>query len=152
MDVIVDELRKNGINIDRTTLSYFINKAYYDYQNVYRSFLNKLTYEDLFVVWERAHPETFGHVMAFLTTAHFQNLNEEQKRNIVRLTVPILKDIGLTVYKRETEYAWDKYTFVRNTVHRYICVGMTPMLRNIMLLWRVISNGVRAIKNVFASR
>ena len=150
MDVMLDELCKNSIDIDRATLSYFINKTYYDYQNVYSSVLGKLSYEDLFVVWEKTHPETFGHVMAFLTTVHFQTLSDEQKRNVVRITVPILRDINLTEYKREREYAWDKYTSVRNTVHRYICVGTTPMLRNIMLLWRVISNGIRAIKSVFA--
>ena len=150
MDVMLDELRKNSIDIDRATLSYFVNKTYYDYQNVYSSVLGKLSYEDLFVVWEKTHPETFGHVMAFLTTVHFQTLSDEQRRNVVRITVPILRDINLTEYKREREYAWDKYTSVRNTVHRYICVGTTPMLRNIMLLWRVISNGIRAIKSAFA--
>ena len=56
MDVIVDELRKNAIDIDKTTLSYFINKLYYDNQNVYRDFLNKLSYEDLFMAWEQLHP------------------------------------------------------------------------------------------------
>ena len=152
MDVILDELRKNGIDIDRATLSYFINKTYYDYQNVYSSVLGKLSYEDLFVVWDKTHPETFGHVMAFLTTVHFQTLSDEQKRNVVRITVPILRDIDLTEYKREREYAWDRYTLVRNTVHRYICVGMTPMLRNIMLLWKAVFCGIRAIKNAFASR
>ena len=152
MDVMLDELRKNSIDIDRATLSYFVNKTYYDYQNVYSSVLGKLSYEDLFTVWDRTHPETFGHVMAFLTAVHFQNLTDEQKRNVVRITVPILRNTDLTEYKREREYAWDKYTLVRNIVHRYICVGMTPMLRNIMLLWRVISNGIRAIKNAFASQ
>ncbi len=152
MEVILDELRENSIDIDRTTLSYFINKTYYDYQNVYSSIYGKLSYEDLFVVWEETHPETFGHVMAFLTAVHFQTLSDEQRRNAVRVTVPILKGIDLTKYKREKEYAWDKYTVVRNTVHRYICVGMTPMLRNIMSLWRVISYGIRAIKSVFASQ
>ncbi len=152
MDVMLDEFRKNGIDIDRATLSYFINKTYYDYQNVYSSVLGKLSYEDLFVVWDKTHPETFGHVMAFLTTVHFQTLSDEQKRNVVRITVPILRNIDLTEYKREREYAWDKYTLVRNIVHHYICVGMTPMLRNIMSLWRVVFYGIRAIKNAFASQ
>ena len=152
MDVILDELRKNGIDIDRATLSYFINKTYYDHQNVYSSIYGKLSYEDLFVVWEKTHPETFGHVMAFRTTVHFQNLGDEQRRNVVRVTVPILKDIDLADYRRGREYAWNRYTLVRNTVHRYVCAGITPILRNIMSLWRVISYGIRAIKNVFASQ
>ncbi len=152
MDVIVDELCENGINIDKTTLSYFINKTYYDYQNVYGSVLGKLSYEDLFTVWDKTHPETFGHVMAFLTTVHFQDLSDEQRRNVVRITVPILKNVDLTEYRREKEYAWDKYTLVRNTVHRYVCVGMPPMLRNIMLLWKVVSYWARAIKNAFTSK
>ncbi len=71
MDVIVDELRKNDININKTTLSYFINKLYYRYQNVYSGFLNELSYEDLFIVWEKTHPETFGHVMAFFNYSTF---------------------------------------------------------------------------------
>ena len=165
MDVIVDELCENGIDIDKTTLSYFINKTYYTYYNVYSSILGKLSYEDLFTVWEKTHPETFGHVMAFLTTVHFQDLTDEQRRSVVRITVPILGDIDLTEYKREREYAWDKYTLVRNIVHRYVCVGMGPMLcqcyviGNVVklvaertLLWRVISYGIRAIKNAFTLR
>ncbi len=51
---------------------------------MYSSVLGKLSYEDLFVVWEKTHPETFGHVMAFLTTVHFQTLSDEEKRNVVR--------------------------------------------------------------------
>ncbi len=147
MDVIVDELRENGIDIDRATLSYFINKTYHTYYNVYSSVSGKLSYEDLFTVWGKTRPETFGHVMAFLTTVHFQTLTDEQKRNVVRITVPILRNIDLAEYRRE--YALDKYTLVRNAVHRYICVGTTPMLRSIMLLWRVVSYGIRAIKNAF---
>ncbi len=119
---------------------------------MYSSVLGKLSYEDLFVVWDKTHPETFGHVMAFLTTVHFQTLSDEQKRNVVRITVPILRNIDLTEYKREREYTRDRYTLVRNTVHRYVCVGMTPMLRNIMLLWKVVSYGIRAIKNAFTLR
>ena len=152
MDVILDELCENNISIDKTMLSYSINKTYYDYQNVYSSILGKLSYEDLFTVWEKTHPETFGHVMAFLTTVHFQNLSDEQRRNVVRITVPIMKNIDLTEYRREKEYAWDKYTLVRNTVHRYLCLGMVPMLHNIASLWGVVSYGIRAIKNVFASK
>ncbi len=162
MDVIVDELRENNININKTTLSYFVNKTYYDYPNVYGSILSKLSYEDLFMVWEKTHPETFGHVMAFLTTVHFQNLSDEQKRNVVRITVPILKNIDLSEYRREKEYMWDKYTLVRNIIHRYVCVSMGPMLcqcytiANVMglvikrtLLWKIVCYWVRTIKNTF---
>ena len=149
MDLMVDELRENGIDIDKATLSYFINKTYHTYYNVYSSVLGKLSYEDLFVVWDKTHPETFGHVMAFLTTVHFQTLTDEQRRDVVQITVPILRNINLAEYRREREYALDKYTLVRNAVHRYICVGTTPMLRTAMLLWRVISYGIRAIKNAF---
>ncbi len=149
MDLMVDELRENGIDIDKATLSYFINKTYHTYYNVYSSVLGKLSYEDLFVVWDKTHPETFGHVMAFLTTVHFQTLTDEQRRDVVQITVPILRNINLAEYRREREYALDKYTLVRNAVHRYICVGTTPMLHTAMLLWRVISYGIRAIKNAF---
>ncbi len=164
MDVIVDELRKNDINIDKTTLSYFVNKTYYDYENAYGSILSKLSYEDLFMVWEKTHPETFGHVMAFLTTVHFQNLSDEQKRNVVRITVPILRNIDLSKYKREKERMWDKYTLVRNIIHRYVCVGMGPLLCHCYvivsvmglivrrtLLWKIVRYSARAIRNTFAS-
>ncbi len=162
MDVMVDEFRKGGIDIDRATLSYFVNKTYYNYQNVYSSFLGKLSYQDLFVVWEKTKPETFGHVMGFLTAVHFQTLSDEERRNMIRITIPVLRNIDLTGYRRDREYAWDKYTLVRNTVHRYVCAGMGPMLchcyviGNVVklvvrrtLLWKVISYWVRAIKNAF---
>ena len=119
---MVDELRENGIDIDKATLSYFINNTYHTYYNVYSSVLGKLSYEDLFVVWDKTHPETFGHVMAFLTTVHFQTLTDEQRRDVVQITVPILRNINLAEYRREREYALDKYTLVRNAVHHYICV------------------------------
>ncbi len=147
MDVIVNELRENGVDIDRATLSYFINKTYHTYYNVYSSVSGKLSYEDLFAVWNRMHPETFGHVMAFLTTVHFQTLTDEERRSVVRITVPILRNINLAEYRGES--ALDNYTLVRNVVHRYICVGTTPLLRSVMLLWRVVSYGVRAIRNAF---
>ena len=147
MDVIVNELRENGIDIDRATLSYFINKTYYTYYNVYSSVSGRLSHKDLFTVWDKTHPETFGHVMAFLTTVHFQTLSDEERRSVVRITVPILRSINLTEYKRES--ALDKCTLVRNAVHRYICVGTTPLIRNIMLLWRVVFYGIRAIRNAF---
>ena len=124
MDVIVDELRENGIDIDRATLSYFINKTYHTYYNVYSSVLGKLSYEDLLTVWEKTHPETFGHVMAFLTTVHFQTLSDEERRDVVRITVPILRNVNLAEYRREC--ALDKYTLVRNTVHRYIRLNPVP--------------------------
>ncbi len=147
MDVIVNELRENGIDTDRATLSYFINKTYYTYYNVYSSVSGRLSHKDLFTVWDKTHPETFGHVMAFLTTVHFQTLSDEERRSVVRITVPILRSINLTEYKRES--ALDKYTLVRNAVHRYICVGTTPLIRNIMLLRRVVFYGIRAIRNAF---
>ena len=149
MDVMLDEFRKSGIDIDRATLSYFVNKTYYDYQNVYSTFLGKLSYQDLFAVWERTKPEKFGHVMAFLTAVHFQTLSDEERRNMVRITIPVLRNIDLTGYKRDGEYAWDMYTSVRNTVHRHVCVGTVPMLRGIMLLWRALSYVVYAIRDAF---
>ncbi len=113
---------------------------------------------------KKTHPETFGHVMAFLTTVHFQYLSDEQKRNVVRITVPILRNIDLSKYKREKERMWDKYTLVRNIIHRYVCVGMKPLLcqcyviANVLglivrrtLLWKIVRYSARAIRNTFAS-
>ena len=94
-----------------------INELYYDNPNVYGYFLNKLSYEDLFMVWKQLRPSSFGHVMAFLTTVHFQDLSDKQKRDVVRLTPPVLKNIDLSEYKREKEYIWDKYKLVQNTMH-----------------------------------
>ena len=125
MDVVVDELRKNGIDIDKTTLSYFINKLYHDNPNVYGL---KFSYEDLFMAWEELCPSSLGHMMAFLTAVHFQDLSDKQKRDVVQLTVPVLENIDLSEYKREKEYIWNKYTLVRNTIHRYVCRRMDPVL------------------------
>ena len=79
----------------------------------------KSSYEDLFIVWRRIRPETFGHVMGFLTAVHLQDLSENKTRYVVRLTVPVLKNINLSKYKREKSIL-DNYTLVRSTVHRFL--------------------------------
>ncbi len=85
---------------------------------------------------------------------------------MVQITVPILKNIDLSEYRREKEHVWDKYTLVRNIVHRYVCIGMGPLLCrcyvivNVLdqikehylketLLWKAVSYWVRTIKNTF---
>ena len=141
MDVILDEFRKNGIDIDETTLSYFINKTYNDYQSVYERFLGTLSYEGLFIVWRRMRPEMFGHVVVFLTTVHLQDLSENETRYVVRLTVPVLKNIDISKNKREKSIL-DNYTLVRNIVHRflhrYVCRRLDPVLCYCYIIGNVI--------------
>ena len=146
MDVIVDELRKSGVDIDKTTLSYFINRAYNDYQTVYEKFLDTVSYEDLFVVWNQLQPRSFGHVMVFLTVVHLQNFTDQQKRDVVQLTIPVLKNIDISKYKRERSVL-DNYTVARNIIHRflhrYVCRRLDPVFCQCYVIANVIGGLAR---------
>ena len=56
MDIIYDELCKNGVDVDKVTLSFYINKLCDDYSDMYRDVLTRITFEDLYIVWRAMSP------------------------------------------------------------------------------------------------
>ena len=126
MEVIQDELQKNGIRVDITTLTIHINEILGRYKDVYNDVANRLNLEQLTDVFHETSVNTVGRVMAYLTLVYCMNMTrEEDVRKAVRLTVPALRNIIRV----------DRITDLKNVARaqqsfiRTLCssVGYTPM-------------------------
>ena len=134
MEVIRDELQKNGIRIDITTLSNHINEILDRYKDVYKDVTNRLNPEQLADVFHEMSINTVGRVMAYLTLVYSMNLSkEEDVRKAARLTVPALRNIIRV----------DKITDLKNVARpqqsfiRTLCssIGYTPMGIEYYIMW-----------------
>ena len=101
MEVIADELQKNGIHIDIETLSEHIEYILGNYRDSYTEAVNALNRFPLNVdmfqkVFKEINVDNVGRAMAYLTlvyrTSHLSN--EETVRQSARLVVPILRNAG----------------------------------------------------------
>ena len=105
MEVIVDELQKNGIRIDMTLLNIQVNRILGMYKAMYNEATSRLKAVDQLVdVFHENCFNTVARVMAYLTLIRCMNLpKEEDVRKAVRLAVPSLKNIirvdGITSLK-----------------------------------------------------
>ena len=104
MEVIVDELQKNGIRIDMTLLNIHVNRILCIYKTMYDEATSRLKADQLVDVFHENCFNTVARVMAYLTLIRCMNLpKEEDVRKLVRLVVPSLKNIitvdGITSLK-----------------------------------------------------
>ena len=95
MEVIVDELQKNGIRIDMTLLNIHVNRILGMYKPMYDEATSHLKAVDQLIdVFHQNCFHTVARVMAYLTLIRCMNLpKEEDVRKAVRLVVPSLKNI-----------------------------------------------------------
>ena len=104
MEVIVDELQKNGIRIDMTLLNIHVNRILGMYKAIYDEATSRLKVDQLVDVFHENCFHTVARVMAYLTLIRCMNLpKEEDVRKLVRVVVPSLKNIvrvdGITSLK-----------------------------------------------------
>ena len=101
MEVIADELQKNGVRIDIETLSEHIEHILGNYRDSYNEAVNALNRFPLNVdmfqkVFKEINVDSVGRAMAYLTlvyrTSHLSN--EETVRQAIRLAVPVLRNVG----------------------------------------------------------
>ena len=102
MEVIVDELQKNGIRIDM--LNIHVNRILCVYKAMYDEATSRLKADQLVDVFHENCFNTVGRVMGYLTLIRPMNLTrEEDVCKLVRLVVPSLKNIirvdGITSLK-----------------------------------------------------
>ena len=103
MEVIVDELQKNGIRIDM--LNTHVNRILGMYKAIYDEATSRLKAVDQLVdVFHENCFNTVTRVMAYLTLIRCMNLpKEEDVRKLVRVVVPSLKNVirvdGITSLK-----------------------------------------------------
>ena len=101
MEVIADELQKNGVRIDIETLSEHIEYILGNYRDSYNEAVNALNRFPLNVdmfqkVFKEINVDSVGRAMAYLTlvyrTSHLSK--EETVRQAVRLVVSVLRNVG----------------------------------------------------------
>ena len=126
MEVIVDELQKNGIRIDMTLLNTHVNRILGMYKAIYDEATSRLKADQLIDVFHENCFNTVARVMAYLTLIRCMNLpKEEDVRKAVRVVVPSLKNIirvdGITSLKNPP--------IAHEIFIRTLCssIGYTPM-------------------------
>ena len=101
MEVIADELQKNGVHVDIETLSEHIEHILGNYRDSYNEAVNALNRFPLNVdmlqkVFKEINVDSVGRAMAYLTlvyrTSHI--LKEETVRKAARLAAPVLRNAG----------------------------------------------------------
>ena len=101
MEVIADELQKNGVHIDIETLSEYIEYILGNYRDSYNEAVNALNRFPLNIdmfqkVFKEINVDSTGRAMAYLTLVYRTNhlTNEETVRQAVCLVVPVLRNTG----------------------------------------------------------
>ena len=126
MEVIADELQKNGIRVDMTLLNIHVNRILCVYKPMYDEATSRLKADQLVDVFHENCFNTVGRVMGYLTLVRCMNFTrEEDVRKVVRLVVPSLKNItrvdGITSLKNAP---------IPDQIFIYVLcfsVGYTPM-------------------------
>ena len=94
MEVIQDELQKNGVRIDVTLLNIYMNRILVNYKAMYDEATSRLKSNQLIDVFHENCFNTVGRVMAYLTLVRRMEFpREEAVRKVVRLVVPSLRNI-----------------------------------------------------------
>ena len=96
MEVIMDELRKNNVDIDMAILSQRINYVLVRHGKLYDEMAERLGPEELLSVFAEMNVNGFGRAMAYLTLVYLMDIPEDVKRKAVRLVAPVLRDVGVT--------------------------------------------------------
>ena len=101
MEVIQDELQKNGVAVDLETLSEHIEYILGNYRDYYNEAVNALNNFPLNIdmfqkVFKEINVDNTGRAVAYLTLVYRTNhlTNEETVRQAVRLAVPVLRNAG----------------------------------------------------------
>ena len=121
MDVIVDELRKNNVNVDRTILSQHINYILDKYQDMYDEMAGRISANELLSVYNGVNADTVGRIMAYLALVYRMNISREDTVcEATRMVVPALRNIakaeGISITRNIPR---DEGSFIRR-----ICSGV----------------------------
>ena len=94
MEVIADELGKNGVGIDAASLNIYMNHILVTYKAMYDEATSRLKSNQLIDVFHENCFNTVGRVMGYLTLVRCMKfLREETVRKAVRLVAVSLRNI-----------------------------------------------------------
>ena len=96
MEVIADELRKNGVGVDVQILSSRIKYVLTHHGQLYDEMGERLNSDGLLNVFGEMNVNSSGRAMAYLTLVYLMDIPEDVKREAVCLVAPVLRDVGIT--------------------------------------------------------
>ena len=102
MEVILDELRKNDVDIDMAVLSNHIHQCLEQYKTMYEQMA--ILPVSVLEIFEEMNVNNFGRAVAFLTYVYVLKGSEDVTRCAVRLVAVVLKDMDLTALKVEGNF------------------------------------------------
>ena len=97
MEVIADELQKNGVHVDIETLSEHIEYILGNYRDSYNDSVQPLTREELLLdIFHEMNVNSLGRAMAYLTLVYRMShmIKEDTVRQAVRLAAPVIRNVG----------------------------------------------------------
>ena len=97
MEVIADELLKNGVHVDIETLSEHIEYILGNYRDSYNDSVQRLTREELLLdIFHEMNVNSLGRAMAYLTLVYRMShmIKEDTVRQAVRLAAPVIRNVG----------------------------------------------------------
>ena len=113
MDAIFDELQKNDVNIDKTTLSYPIHHCLEHHTTVYGELAMRSNLADLHEIFYDMNVNNIGSVIAFLTYVYVLNGPEGETRRAVILAVTPLKSFDITTFNIEESFFEKMVSFAK---------------------------------------
>ena len=99
MEVIVDELRKNNVDIDMAVLSYHIHQCFKQYKTMYEQMA--ILPVSMVEIFEEMNVNNLGRLVAFLTYVY---VLKDVTRRAVRLLATVLIDMDLTAFRVEESF------------------------------------------------
>ena len=97
MEVILDELKKNDVNVDVETLSEHIQYILNNYKDCFNDSVNRLTREELLLdVFHEMNVNSLGRAMGYLSLVYRLShiIKEDTVRQAVRLAAPVIRNVG----------------------------------------------------------
>ena len=97
MEVIVDELKKNSVNVDVETLSEHIQYILGNYRDCFNESIERLPREELLLdVFQEMNVNNLGRAMSYLTLVYRMShiIKEDTVRQAVRLAAPVIRNVG----------------------------------------------------------
>ena len=100
MEVILDELQKNNVDMNKKTLSYYINDLLQQHKTLYKQFIERVKFDEISVVFAETIVNNFGRAMAFLTLVYLMKAPKDVSREAVRLVPTPFKNFDLIYYNK----------------------------------------------------
>ena len=101
MEVILNELQKNGVDIDMRTLSHHIKYLLERHEALYNQMILNVNPNEIHVVFNTINDTNFGRAMAYLTLVYLIHSSEDTTRRAVRLVAAPLKRFDLREFSIE---------------------------------------------------